>query len=65
MNTKGRPRKKKVIQEQPRIDHFSPRGRPGRPDEIILNLEEFEAVRLHDFSGYDQKRSARIVGLPR
>lgn len=60
---KGRPRKKKIIQEAPRIDHFSPRGRPGRPDESIVTMEEYEALRLHDYMGMQQKEAADMMGI--
>jgi len=63
MSRKGRPRKKKVIQEQPRIDHFSPRGRPGRPDETVVALEEYEALRLSDHLGMHQGRAAAMMGI--
>lgn len=60
---KGRPRKKKIVQEEPRIGHFSPRGRPGRPDESIVTMEEYEALRLHDYEGMQQKAAADMMGI--
>ncbi|NQT33520.1 MAG: DUF134 domain-containing protein [Candidatus Omnitrophica bacterium] len=63
MALRGRPRKKKIIHEQPRIDHFSPRGRPGRPDETTVSMEEYEAIRLHDFLGMQQKGAADMMGI--
>jgi len=60
---KGRPRKKKIIHDQPRIDHFSPRGRPGRPDETTIAMEEYEALRLSDYLGMPQKKAARMMGI--
>ena len=63
MIRKGRPKKKKIIQEEPRIDHFSPRGRPGRPDEAIVAMEEYEAIRLHDYLGMQQKQAAELMGI--
>ena len=60
---KGRPRKKKVVHEQPRIDHFSPRGRPGRPDEVIMPLEEYEAMRLADHLNMAQKQAAKLMEI--
>ncbi len=63
MRPKGRPKKKKIIREQPRIDHFSPRGRPGRPDEVIVTMEEYEALRLHDYLGMQQKDAAKMMGI--
>ena len=63
MLRKGRPKKKKIIHQQPSIDHFSPRGRPGRPDEAIVAMEEYEALRLHDYLGMQQKEAARMMGI--
>jgi len=63
MNQRGRPRKKKVIHEQPRIDHFSPRGRPGRPDEVVVAMEEYEAIRLYDHLGMPQKEAALMMNI--
>ena len=60
---KGRPRKKKIVHQRPTIDHFSPRGRPGRPDEAIVALEEYEAIRLHDYLGMQQKAAAEMMGI--
>ncbi|MBD3296495.1 MAG: DUF134 domain-containing protein [Candidatus Omnitrophica bacterium] len=63
MKGKGRPKKRKVIQEQPRTDHFSPHGRPGKPDEITVSLEEFEALRLQDYLGLRQKPASAKMGI--
>lgn len=60
---KGRPRKKKIISQPPTIDHFSPRGRPGRPDESIVAMEEYESIRLHDYLGMQQKEAAEMMGI--
>ena len=60
---KGRPRKKKIVQQQPLIDHFSPRGRPGRPDETTVAMEEYESIRLHDYLGMQQKEAAQMMGI--
>ena len=63
MKLRGRPRKKKIIREQPRIDHFSPRGRPGRPDEAVITVEEYETIRLSDQLGLAQKDAASMMGI--
>ncbi|MBU1895083.1 MAG: DUF134 domain-containing protein [Candidatus Omnitrophota bacterium] len=60
---KGRPQKKKIIHEQPRIDRFSPKGRPEFPDEIELSIEEYESIRLADFVRLQQKQSAEMMGI--
>jgi len=63
MRQKGRPRKTKIVEGEPRIGHFSPRGKPGRPDEAVVAVEEFEAIRLHDYLGMQQKKAAEMMGI--
>ena len=62
---KGRRKKVRYIQKMPSIVQFSPRGKPGRPDEVELRVDEFEAIRLADFHGYDQSEGASLMGLSR
>ncbi len=59
----GRPKKYRIVKQNPRISQFSPRGRPGRPDEVDLGIEEFEAVRLTDFMGFSQKEAAKSMHI--
>lgn len=63
MKPRGRPKKYRIVRIDPKISQFSPRGRPGRPDEVCLNLEEFEAIRLADFKGLDQKEAAQSMHI--
>ena len=65
MKPKGRPVKPRKIKARPRILVFSPRGRPGRPDEVNLKYEELEALRLADLGGMRQKDAARHMGISR
>jgi predicted DNA-binding protein (UPF0251 family) len=58
MTLRGRPKKYRIVRQDPRIAQFSPRGKPGRPDEIDLNIDHFEAIRLADFMGLSQKEAA-------
>lgn len=60
---RGRPLKNKTIQKKPEIVQFSPRGRRGRPGYVELRMEEFEAVRLADHIGLDQKESAHFMKI--
>ncbi|MBF0384632.1 MAG: DUF134 domain-containing protein [Candidatus Omnitrophica bacterium] len=62
---RGRTKKVRYIQEMPKIDQFSPRGKPGRPDEIELKIDEFEAIKISDFQGLDQAKGAILMGLSR
>lgn len=63
MQARGRPRKYKLVRSTPRINQFSPRGRPGRPEEVNLKVEEFEAVRLIDYIGLNQKAAAHSMQI--
>jgi len=63
MNTRGRPKKYRIVRWNPRISQFSPRGRPGRPDEINLNMDEFEAIRLADLMRLTQKKAANSMHI--
>lgn len=63
MKPKGRPKKTRIIKTIPRINQFSPRGKPGRPDEICLGTDELEAIRLADYHGLSQKEAARSMHI--
>lgn len=55
---RGRPRKPRLVRNQPKTKLFSPRGRIGRPGHRELKYEELEAIRLSDFMGLSQKEAA-------
>ncbi len=63
MQDRGRPKKYRIVKQDPRISQFSPRGRPGRPDEAVLSTDEFEAIRLADFLGLNQKEAAKSMRI--
>lgn len=65
MKPKGRPKKERVVQATPKISQFSPRGKPGRPDEIGLSIDQFEALRLVDYLGLKQGQAASQMGISR
>jgi predicted DNA-binding protein (UPF0251 family) len=46
------------------IEGFRPKGAP-ETGEIILTLEEFEAVKLIDYEGFDQSGVAEVMGVSR
>jgi len=58
---RGRPKKYRIVRLDPKISQFSPRGKPGRPDEVNLGMEEFEAIRLADYMGLSQKEAAKSM----
>ena len=63
MKPKGRPRKPRTIEGRPVVIQFSPRGKPGRPDEVELIAEEFEALRLADYKGKTQAEAAKSMKI--
>ena len=65
MMPKGRPKKVRYIQKMPKVVQFSPRGRPGRPDEIELSIDQFEAFKLADYQGFTQTQGALAMRLSR
>ena len=63
MRTRGRPRKYRIVKLDPKISQFSPRGRPGRPDEVELKMDEFEALRLADYLDLSQKEASKSMRI--
>jgi len=63
MHRKGRPKKYRIVRHDPKISQFSPRGRPGRPDQVDLGMDEFETVRLVDYMGLSQKEAAKSMHI--
>ena len=61
MRPRGRPGKYRIVKIDPKISQFSPRGRPGRPNEVELKLDEFEALRLADYLDLNQKEAAKSM----
>jgi uncharacterized protein len=59
-----RPKIPRYIDAFPRITGFSPEG-TDPAGEVILSLEEFEAVRLIDYDGLDQSKAAEIMNVSR
>ncbi|MCX5705106.1 MAG: DUF134 domain-containing protein [Candidatus Omnitrophica bacterium] len=63
MRARGRPKKYRIVRTDPKISQFSPRGKAGRPDEVDLAMDEFEAIRLTDFLGLGQMEAARFMRI--
>jgi len=63
MKLRGRPKKQRIIRQDPRISQFSPRGRPGRPNEVELTIDQFEALRLADYMKKNQKEAAKSMNI--
>lgn len=63
MSRRGRPGKYRIVKVDPKINQFSPRGRPGRPKEVELKMDEFEALRLADYLDLSQKEAAKSMHI--
>ena len=62
----ARPHKCRRIGCDPRTGYFKPRGVPVRRlQEVILTLDEFEAVRLADLEGMYQQEAASTMNVSR
>ena len=59
-----RPRKLKRIRVNPNTTYFKPVGMPLRNlEEVVINLEELEALRLTNLEGFNQVESAKKMGV--
>ena len=65
MSKRGRNKKVRYIEQMPHVAQFSPRGKAGRPDEIDLRLDHFEAIKLADHQGLDQTQAAQAMKISR
>lgn len=60
----GKPKKEKNVEFEPIAVNFKPVGTSKiLSEEVILNMEEFEAIRLKDFMGLEQKKSAKSMKI--
>ena len=61
-----RPRKCRLVANQPRADYFKPRGVPlSATQEVVLPVEGLEALRLADVEGLEQQEAAQRMGVSR
>ena len=59
-----RPRRCRRIRFNPNVVYFKPRGvRMKELEESVLTFGEFEAVRLKDLEGLDQKEAAEKMNI--
>ncbi len=61
-----RPRKCRCIGREPGVSTFKPAGRPGHAlEQVVLSLDELEAVRLADLEELYQEEAARRMEVSR
>jgi predicted DNA-binding protein (UPF0251 family) len=62
----SRPFKCRHIGCEPGINYFKPRGIPlGELQEVVLTVDEFEALRLADLEGLYQQKAAKKMKVSR
>ena len=65
----GRPMKPRVIAMEPTMRFFLPcrkiAGSSSTRDPIVLEFDEFEALRLVDYEGLTQQEAAQRMGISR
>ncbi len=62
----ARPQRRRRIGTLPANSIFKPAGVPARElDEVVLTVDEFEALRLADFEGLYQEQAAERMGVSR
>ncbi|MFX1576825.1 MAG: DUF134 domain-containing protein [Promethearchaeota archaeon] len=55
-----RPYKRRFVRAEPNVSYYKPRGIPiGTIDEVVLNVDEFEALRVKDYMGLTQNQAAQ------
>ena len=59
-----RPRNMRRVRGNPNSTYFKPAGIPKfKLEESLLEMEEFEALRLKDFLGLEQKECAKQMNI--
>ncbi|MFH1471150.1 MAG: DUF134 domain-containing protein [Candidatus Micrarchaeota archaeon] len=60
----ARPRKCRMVDAEPDVTYFKPRGIPLiELKEVELTVEEFEAIRLNDLGEKEQKEVGKKMGV--
>ncbi len=62
----ARPPKCRLVERLPRVTYFKPQGIPmSQLSEVVLTVEELEAVRLSDLEGLEQEFCAEKMAVSR
>ncbi|MEN8125434.1 MAG: DUF134 domain-containing protein [Bacteroidota bacterium] len=62
----ARPKNNRIVHEPPFYTEFKPIGLPDRSlEKVILNLDEFEAIRLADLLGMSHEKAAIEMEISR
>jgi predicted DNA-binding protein (UPF0251 family) len=62
----ARPKKNRIVADDPTVSYFKPRGIPLRQlEEVQLSVDEMEALRLADFEKLSQAEAGQKMGVSR
>lgn len=60
-----RPKKIRKITNPPKIKGFRPIGQLSRKNPVVINFEEYEAIRLCDYELMDQLAASKVMEISR
>ena len=59
-----RPKRCRKVGFQPNVTYFKPAGiRMSKLEETVISVDEFEAIRLKDFQGFEQEDCAKKMDI--
>ncbi|GAI75459.1 unnamed protein product [marine sediment metagenome] len=59
-----RPKIRRCLRHKQNVRYFKPQGIPLRIlEEVVLELDELEALKLHDIDGLEQVDAAKKMGI--
>lgn len=59
-----RPKRCRFVYAQPNVTYFKPRGIPMiELEEVVISIDEYEAIRLKDLENLDQESAAVKMGI--
>ena len=59
-----RQKRHRIVFQEPRVSLYKPAGIPAKDlEEILITVDEFEAIRLADFEGLNQREASAIMGI--
>lgn len=62
----ARPKKQRIVSGSPEICYFKPKGSPVQsPAEVVLTIDEYEAIRLADLEKLNQIEAGEQMGISR
>ena len=62
----AKPKKERTVLHPPAVIFFKPQGIPlVRLEKVVLNVDEYEALRLVDYEGLNQAEAAKKLGISR